>query len=252
MKTLVFLFIFFSAGTYAGGNTTIDSFSKAKKLLQNEVYADHRETLYCGATYDADKSVNAPAGFATEKHVKRAKRIEWEHVVPAENFGRSFREWREGHPQCVNSKGKAFKGRRCAEKVVMEYRYMQADLYNLFPAIGAVNALRSNYTFTMLPGEEVDFGSCAMKIEDRKAEPPESSRGRIARTYQYMEDTYRHFKMSRKTRQLMEAWSKIYPVSAWECRRAKRIAEIQGNTNQIVSEACAVEVFTRFLPGPTQ
>jgi deoxyribonuclease-1 len=239
MKTLYFTLLFLSLNAYADGNTKIDSFSKAKKFLQNEVYADHRETLYCGASYGLDKSVNIPAGFATEKHVKRAKRIEWEHVVPAENFGRSFREWREAHPQCVNSKGKAFKGRRCAEKVVMEYRYMQADLYNLVPAIGAVNALRSNYTFTMLPGEQTDFGSCAMKIEDRKAEPPESARGRIARTYQYMEATYRSFKMSRKTRQLMDAWSKIYPVSDWECRRARRIAGIQGNINPIVSEACA-------------
>jgi deoxyribonuclease-1 len=113
---------------------------------------------------------------------------------------------------------------------------MQADMHNLFPAIGAVNALRSNYSFTMLPGEEVDFGSCAMKIESRKAEPPEEARGRIARTYLYMDSTYPQFKMSKKTRQLMDAWHKMYPVSAWECQRARRIEQAQSNKNKMLDE----------------
>jgi deoxyribonuclease-1 len=101
--------------------------------------------------------VNYPA---KTKHVKRSKRIELEHVVPAESFGRAFSEWwRGGHPECVSSKGKAFKGCNCASKMNQVYRLMQADLYNLYPAIGAVNALRSNYNFTMLPDVESDFGS---------------------------------------------------------------------------------------------
>ncbi len=48
---------------------------------------------------------------------QRARRIEWEHLIPAENFGRQFSCWREGNPQCVSSKGKAYKGRRCCTKV---------------------------------------------------------------------------------------------------------------------------------------
>jgi deoxyribonuclease-1 len=55
-----------------------DSFSKAKKLMMNQVYFDHRETLYCGAAFDQKKQVKLPAGFHTEKHVKRAKKVEWE------------------------------------------------------------------------------------------------------------------------------------------------------------------------------
>ena len=60
----------------------------------------------------------------------------------------------------MDKKGKVFKGRKCVEKVNREYRLMQSDMYNLYPAIGAVNALRQNYNFQMLPGEEPDFGSC--------------------------------------------------------------------------------------------
>ncbi len=222
----------------AAGNTSIQSFSKAKRLLHKKVYQDHRTTLYCNARYGSDKSVTLPEGFETTKHVKRSRRIEWEHVVPAENFGRNYVEWREGHAQCVSSKGKAFRGRKCAEKMLPEYRFMQADMHNLFPAIGAVNALRSNYNFTMLPQEPADFGSCAMKIDNRKAEPPTQARGRIARTYLYMAETYPQFSLSKKTQQLMQAWHKTYPVETWECDRSKSIETLQGNANRVVNEAC--------------
>ena len=219
----------------AAGNTTNDSFARAKKVL-SQVYEDHRVTLYCGAQYDAQGNVTLPEGIVIP--IKRANRVEWEHVVPAENFGRAFDEWREGSPECVDNRGKAFKGRRCAEKANMEYRHMQADMYNLYPAIGAVNAMRSNFNFQMLPGEESSFGRCEMKIVDRKAEPPARARGQIARTYAYMQDAYPLYRMSRQQEQLMSAWDKMYPVDQWECTRAKRIEAVQGNENRFVKEPC--------------
>lgn len=221
----------------AAGNTANDSFARAKKML-SQVYEDHRITLYCGAEYDAHGNITLPEGFITPKHEKRAAKIEWEHVVPAENFGRAFDEWREGSPECVDNRGKAFKGRKCAEKVNPEYRHMQADMYNLYPTIGAVNAMRSNFNFQMLPGEESSFGSCEMKIADRKAEPPARARGQIARTYFYMQDAYPQYRMSRQQEQLMGAWDKMYPVDQWECTRAKRIEAVQGNENRFVKGPC--------------
>jgi deoxyribonuclease-1 len=219
-------------------NQEIQSFSKAKKILEKDVYNNHRETLYCGATFDAKKKVTPPKGFTTTKYVKRSKKVEWEHAVPAENFGRTFSEWRDGHKQCINSKGSTFKGRKCAEKVNSEYRYMQADMFNLYPAIGSVNALRSNYNFTMLPVVKSDFGSCVMKIENKKAEPPEKARGQISRTYLYMEDAYKRYSMSKSQRQLMNAWDKMYPVDAWECTRAKKITSLQKSQNNIIKKRC--------------
>ena len=222
------------------GNTTNDSFNKAKRILERKVYFDHRQTIYCGASFDERKNVLAPTGFISSKYQNRARRIEWEHVVPAENFGRTFSEWRDGHPDCVDSKGKNFRGRKCAEKVNMEYRHMQSDMHNLFPAIGAVNAMRSNYNFVLLPPSAAsDFGSCAMKIEGSKAEPPVEARGRIARSYLYMELAYPRYKMSKQQRQLMEAWDKQHPVSQWECLRTQRISNLQGNINTVVSHQCS-------------
>ena len=241
MKLLSTILLLAIALPSIASNQSIKSFKKAKKLLETQVYNNHRETLYCGAIFNAKKQVTPPSGFTTTKYVKRAKKVEWEHVVPAENFGRTFSEWRDGNKQCINSKGKSFKGRKCAEKVNLEYRHMQADLFNLYPAIGAVNALRSNYNFTMLPSEKSDFGRCSMKIENKKAEPPEASRGRIARTYLYMDSTYKRYTMSRQQKQLMNTWDKMYPVNEWECIRAKRIINIQNSENKIVKSHCVTK-----------
>ncbi|GAA0812473.1 endonuclease [Colwellia sp. D2M02] len=231
------LLLLFTVTSFAS-NQSIQSFNQAKKILEREVYPDNRKTLYCDASFSADKKVALPSGFSATKHKKRAARIEWEHIVPAENFGRAFKEWRVGDNQCVTSKGKTYKGRRCAEKINEQYRYLQADMFNLYPAIGAVNALRSNYNFTMLPTTPSSFGSCQMKIEQRKAEPPVIARGAISRTYLYMDATYEAFNMSKQQRQLMIAWDKMYPVEQWECTRTKKIAQLQKNNNDVVKSRC--------------
>ena len=44
---------------------------------------------------------------------------------------------------------------------------MQADLYNLQPAIGEVNGLRSNYQIAIIKGESRKFGKCNIEIKSR-------------------------------------------------------------------------------------
>ena len=83
MKTLLSAILVASIGLtatqgWAAGNTRIESFNQAKKLLEQKVYFDHRETFYCRATFDSKKNVTLPKGFTTEKHEKRAHRVEWE------------------------------------------------------------------------------------------------------------------------------------------------------------------------------
>lgn len=245
IKTLLAISLFITPLFCAAENTSLQSFSSAKKKLEKQIYLVEQErlTLYCKAAFDSNKKITPPFGFESAKHKKRSARVEWEHVVPAENFGRNFNEWRSGHEQCVNSKGKAYKGRRCAEKINLEYRYMQADMYNLYPAIGSVNASRSNYNFVMLGNIENSFGSCEFKVTNKKAEPPEASRGIIARAYLYMDSSYANYSMSRQQRQLMNAWHNSHPVEPWECERTERIKAIQGNENKIVQESCKAAGF---------
>ncbi len=215
------------------------SYPASRKLMYSDVFYDHRETLYCGAEYDVNREVTLPEGFVIYSHASRAKRAETEHIVPAENFGRTFPEWREGHPLCVNSNGKPFKGRRCAQLASEEYRLMEADLHNLYPAIGSVNAARGNRNFTQFEaGTPSSFGTCQMKIEGRRAEPPERARGIIARAYLYFEQRYARYSMSSRQRRLMETWDRQYPVSAWECVRNNGIKALQGNGNPFVERMC--------------
>jgi deoxyribonuclease-1 len=220
-------------------NQTYSSFNKVKRALHEQVYFDNRVSFYCGANYDAKKNVSALPGFVSESYQKRAKKIEWEHVVAISWIGNTFSEWRQGHPDCKNKNGEPFKGRSCASKVNLEYRFMQSDAYNLVPAIGAVNAKRSNFRFTQFTTEEDnDFGNCEMKIEDRKAQPPKHTRGEIARTHLYMAATYGRFNLSRGQQQLMSAWDKNYPVTKFECIKTKRIEALQKNENFVVKSRC--------------
>jgi deoxyribonuclease I len=238
--SLTIILLFSGPGYTADhGNTTNQSFSKAKKLLERQVYHDHRTTFYCGCPFNADKKIPPCDNYAPKRDNKRSHRLEWEHIVPAHAFGQSFYEWRNGDPECVTRKGKPFKGRNCARKVAIPFRYMEADMYNLVPAIGEINGLRSNYSFAMIPGEKRVFGKCDMEIENKKAEPPPDKRGNIARTYFYMDWAYPgHGIISNKNKKLFKAWDKEDPVDAWECERCKRIEGIQGNGNPFVRKAC--------------
>ena len=219
-------------------NTQITSFSKSKKLLL-KLYKAHPVTLYGGCSFKGKKTDLSSCGYIPMKDNKRASRIEWEHVVPAHAFGKSFSEWRDGHPKCVKKNGKKFKGRKCAGKVNKEYRRMQADMYNLYPAIGEVNGRRSNYSMAIINGEKREFGKCDVEIKSRKVEPREKIRGEIARTYMYMDSVYPgRGIISKKNRKLFGAWNKSDPVDEWECERAKRIKKIQGNRNKVVIGNC--------------
>ena len=80
--SIVFATLAFTLPVLAG-NTEIASFTKAKKLLTNVVYAGHNETFYCKGQFDLKNNIILPAGFKTPSHEKRAKRLEWEHAVPA-------------------------------------------------------------------------------------------------------------------------------------------------------------------------
>jgi len=227
------------------GNTKIESFSKAKKILA-KLYKQHQITFYCGCRYNKKQVDHQSCGYKPKRPLtkkgkinKRAHRIEWEHVVPAHAFGQSFKEWRKGDPKCVSKKGKSYKGRKCASKSSKEFRRMEADLYNLVPAIGEVNGNRSNYSMAMIPGEIRKYGECDVEISGRKVEPTEGIRGNIARTYFYMDWAYPgRGIISKKNRKLFEAWSKSDPVDQWECERARLIEKKQGNENQFVKSQC--------------
>ena len=116
---------------------------------------------------------------------------------------------------------------------------MESDLHNLVPAIGEVNGDRSNYRFSQWNAKPEQYGRCAMVVDfkSRKVEPPSYTRGRIARTYLYMQGTY-GLKIAKSQLKLFKAWDKTYPVDTIECKRDEAIARTQGNHNPFVKQRC--------------
>lgn len=234
---MINLFILlFSLSSFA----QIRNFREASKVLPH-IFQDHNTTLYCGCSY-TNKTVDLKScGYLPQKDFKRAQRIEWEHIVPAHAFGQAFVEWREGSKKCFDRKKKRFyKGRKCARTNAL-FAKMEGDLNNLYPEVGELNGLRSNYSMAMIPysPKVITFGKCTAKIEDRKFDPMDPAKGIVARTYMYMDQTYPgRGIISNKNAKLFEAWNKMYPVTAWECMRAKRIEMFQKTENLVLKSLC--------------
>lgn len=216
----------------------IQNFAKAKKLMK-KVYAGHQISLYCGCEYKylqvngKEKTVvnAASCGYQPRKNNKRGEYIEWEHIVPAHAFGNTRACWRE--QLCTDNNGNKYGGRKCCEKIDPVFNAMESDLHNLFPAIGELNADRSNYHFGLINGEPREYGACDFEVSGKLVEPKEDIRGDIARAYFYMEKTY-GVNISDKQRKLFTVWNNADPVDNWELERNRRIKAIQGNGNPFI------------------
>ncbi|MBD65790.1 MAG: endonuclease I [Halobacteriovoraceae bacterium] len=191
------------------------SFGDVKPLLA-EIYLPYTQTFYCGCEYQKKSIKKCPLN--TNKYKKRKKRLEWEHVVPAHAFGHSFKEWREANTLCPKKNKKYSSKRRCARKLNQTFRAMEADLHNLVPSVGSINALRSNYSFAEIDTKIKPLCSNGFRRENRKVMPPENRKGDIARIYFYMDEQYPgHGVVSNKNRKLFQAWDSIDPVDIYEC-----------------------------------
>ncbi len=218
------------------GNKRIDNFNQAKVILF-DIYREHPITFYCGCRFFGREVDLKSCNYIPQKSYERAKRVEWEHIVPASSFGQSFSAWRDGHPDCVDSKGRSFRGRRCAQLVSATFRRMEADMHNLVPAIGEVNGLRSNYDMGVIEGSQGQLGNCSTKIWNKTIEPRPEDQGFVARAYLYMDTSYPgHGIISRKNKKLFAAWNRMHPPTPFERKRAKIIARIQGNTNSFIED----------------
>ena len=222
-----------------------ESFSKSKKQLR-KIYQGHQTTIYCDCKYNYKDKKNMidrkscgykPRNERTKKGNvnQRARRIEWEHIIPAENFGRQFSCWRNGDSKCVNKKGKSYKGRKCCTKVNKKYRIMQADMHNLFPAVGELNADRKNFRFDFKEAKSGRYGACEFNVlfKEKKAKVRKEIRGVIARDYLYFNKQY-GMKLSKQELRKYKVWNKQYPADEWEIEKNKRIGTIQGNSNEFI------------------
>lgn len=210
-----------------------ENFSAAKVLLRETVYADqnyqgHLGTLYCGCDWQwTGKSGGVvdmhSCGYTIRSQAHRAKRIEWEHIVPASWLGRQRQCWQEG-------------GRKNCNATDPVFNVMEADMHNLSPVIGEVNADRSNYRFGVVKHAEQQYGRCSSKTDfnGRVFEPRDEVKGFVARVNFYIHDRYQ-LSMSPAQQKLFMDWHTKYPVSEWELERNNRIAKHMGHDNEFVT-----------------
>lgn len=206
------------------------TFEQAKIDLRELVYYDRHDDgdFYCGCNWQwvgrsGGRIDMSSCGYQVRAQPERAARTEWEHVVPASALGQGRQCWRNG-------------GRQHCNRVDAEFNRMEANLHNLVPALGEVNADRSNFRFADIPGQPTQYGSCQFEVDSRQrlAEPADAVKGQIARIYFYMHERYA-LPMSQSDQRLMMDWHQRFPVSDWERERDRRIARLMGHGNPFVS-----------------
>lgn len=228
----IFLFTLFLVQLTAV-NAQPTSFSEAKTLAREQVYFDRNDvgTTYCGCQWRWTGQSGGRIDFEScgyevraEGQRNRAERIEWEHIVPASNFGRARQCWQEG-------------GRTNCNRVDPVFNIMEADLHNLTPTVGEINSDRSNFRFGELTETPYRHGACDFKVDfkQRRAEPADVIKGKLARVYFYMHDRY-DMNMSKGQQNLLMKWDRAYPVTPWELERDRRIKKIMGHSNPFVTD----------------
>lgn len=203
------------------------SFSRSKRLLATKVYRQHKKTFYANCDYEIKGKRLVPlpdtCGFEYRKNKARAERIEWEHIVPAWEFGHRLSCWREG-------------GRKKCRESNQYFQQMEADMHNLVPAIGEINGDRSNFPYNTVRGEKRLYGKVDMEIDfaNRRAEPKRNILGDIARTYLFMREKY-NIPMSQEQEALLIKWNNQDPVSRWEKKKNLLVKNLQGDSNHYIS-----------------
>jgi deoxyribonuclease-1 len=216
--------------------TAPNNFNEAKKVASG-IFIPHPITLYCGCRYDTHthKIDLSSCNMQSAQNIKRAHQMEWEHMMPAENFGRQLTCWRK--KICTTENGMAFKGRKCCERTSEMFNKMEAELYNLWPSVGSVNQARSNFRYAQFSANfpYKYFYGCPILIDaySRKVEPRVEAKGIVARANLFMAQRYK-IRLSQAQQQLFVAWDGQYPPNAWEKSWAKQIAAIEGYTNPFI------------------
>ncbi|GGZ93952.1 deoxyribonuclease [Ignatzschineria ureiclastica] len=210
------------------------NFNKAKTEL-TKIYKAHPEQkeFYCGCdfSWEGRKGIVdlKSCGYKVRKNEVRANRIEWEHVMPAYAFGNQLQCWKNGGRENCKTQ----------PNYSIQFNTMEGDMHNLQPAVGEVNADRSNFGFNEFTKTFNQYGQCqfATDFKNRQVQPRNEIKGMIARTYLYMADRY-GLNLSKNEERLMSAWNKSYPVQKWECERNRIIESVQGNDNPFITQQC--------------
>lgn len=204
------------------------SFSSAKKKLYKNVFNNSGRTIYCDCDWSKKKTDLSSCGLQSyfpKKQRKRAARTEAEHIIPASWYLKVGHNLRACAAE-AKTLGKS--PRKHCQKTDRDYKQAHNDLVNLWPAVGQINADRSNKPFVSSAKSKVKkYASCDIEIGSRGIAPSDDRKGDIARIAFYMEAKY-SILYSKRQRKLFEEWDALDPVSDSEIAHNKRVVKAQG------------------------
>ncbi len=223
------------------------SFRSAKDTATNLWWTIGPSTLYCGCPYrpatEEEKKMRSGnlwmegsvCGYRAKnprtkkgKPNARAMRVEWEHVVPAKWLATGFGCEEKTRSECRKNDG---------------YKKAEGDLFNLFPAIGELNAHRSARLYGYIQDETRHYGACDFEVNTTgvgpshsrgATEPIPAIRGDVARVWLYIIDKYA-LKLPEGYEVLMSKWSAADTIDQAERLRHEIISKEMGWENPFVA-----------------
>ena len=203
---IVLLFLCFTATAHAGGQTKIPNYATAQRVFfWGQLYVNGGRDLYCNLRFTV------------------GQRLTVEHVYAA--------DWIATHHGCANRNS-------CS---VPAYGFAEADLHNLWPAIGALNSSRGDKLFGEIPGNKraLPWGVSDLNCDYERStgpkavvEPRDSVKGDIARSLFYMRVEY-GLPLNGMT-PMLKRWHIADPPNAHERWRNRLIEGLQGVRNRFI------------------
>ncbi len=177
----------------------------AREVFWKGLYDGGGWTLYCGYRFDLEgrSQEGLPVGidqiYATE--------------------------WMLDHLQCRN-RTECYANNK-------QFRTMEADMHNLYPAWSDLMVYRNARSFGNVKGDDSRFDQCHFEWDKNVVEPRDLSKGNVARSILYMHKQY-SLPVSADLMTVLKAWNRQDPPSEQEKIRNDRIETIQGQRNPYI------------------
>ena len=211
----------------------------SKKQLK-KIYFDgnHPKTLHCGCFFDKIQQVypkicDHGSKEAGERNLRLI--LDWVHVVPVSTFAKPLKCWDEA--LCRGDGKGGGKGSRCCSGLSHKFKTREADMHNLFPAVGDEDGEQTKFSDAFGGMREYKF--CRDQSKSMKS-PRLGVRGEIARAYFYMSRQY-GFNIPEEMEERLRKWHLEDPPELWEEERNTLIELIQGNRNPFIDHPEMVE-----------
>ena len=203
----VILLVFgYAVNAYPAGQTVIPNYDTARRdFFWTQLYSNGGRDLYCNVRFTPGQSLTV------------------EHIFAA--------DWIATHHGCPNRD----------ECPIAAYGFAEADLHNLWPAIGAINSSRGDKLFGEIPGNEPTLPPSVADLKcdyerttgpDAVVEPRDTVKGEIARSLFYMHVEYGLDLKSMTA--MLKRWHSADPPNTNERNRNNLIEQLQGTRNRFI------------------